>query len=240
MNATLSRKSTELKEPVNFTYKNFAIIIGIYFVLQFIISFSIGIYLGMYYGINDANEISNFLSGPYGLILDALEFFLILTLYKPARDLVKPLWDLSVLKKINTYIFIILGLIVIIGSQYVMLDLLQLETGSNQVQQLGPDSFNNNFLGQIIFILSVALITPIKEELLYRGLICNFLTRRHHVIMGVLVSSLIFGIFHIGFPLTATIMGIVFAILFYRTKSIMPSLILHIVWNVIASFSLLS
>ncbi|MRD22556.1 CPBP family intramembrane metalloprotease, partial [Bacillus thuringiensis] len=49
----------------------------------------------------------------------------------------------------------------------------------------------------------------------------------------------IFGILHGGLLITATIMGMVFAMLYKKTQSIIPSIILHIVWNLLVSISMI-
>ena len=138
------------------------------------------------------------------------------------------------------YIYITIGLIIIGITQYILLNLLNLESSVEQSNQLGASSFNNTLVNQIIFILAVSIITPIKEEVLYRGVLSNLLTERHNFIIGIGLSSFIFGYLHPGFPITAMIMGVVFAYLFYKTKSLFPSIILHILWNLIAGFLLLN
>ncbi len=53
-------------------------------------------------------------------------------------------------------------------------------------------------------------------------------------------SSFIFGILHDGYPITAMMMGIVFAMLYKKTQSIVPSIILHIAWNLLVSISMIA
>lgn len=88
-------------------------------------------------------------------------------------------------------------------------------------------------------MLSVAIITPIKEEILYRGILYRFFEKKYSFLVGIIISSFIFGILHGGFPVTAMIMGIVFAMLYKKTQSIIPSIILHIIWNLLVSISMI-
>ncbi|WP_412097843.1 type II CAAX prenyl endopeptidase Rce1 family protein [Bacillus mycoides] len=47
------------------------------------------------------------------------------------------------------------------------------------------------------------------------------------------MSSVIFGLLHGGLPITAMSMGIVVAILYQKTKSILTGIISHITFNLI-------
>lgn len=135
--------------------------------------------------------------------------------------------------------YLLLGFIVIALAQYVMLELFSFESAGQQRDQLGGETLQNSVIQSIIYVLSVAIITPVKEEVLYRGILYRFLEKKYSFLVGIIISSFIFGIFHGGFPITATIMGIVFAMLYKKTQSIVPSIILHIAWNLLVSISMI-
>jgi membrane protease YdiL (CAAX protease family) len=116
-----------------------------------------------------------------------------------------------------------------------MFDLFSIEDPSQQPDQLGVNNLGGHWFNYLLFYLAVVVFTPLKEELLYRGIIHRFLEVRHHFWIGIIVSSLIFGVLHLGFPITATLMGVVFVILYKLTKSIVPSMILHMLWNAYAA-----
>ncbi|MBQ0141209.1 MAG: CPBP family intramembrane metalloprotease [Prevotellaceae bacterium] len=86
-------------------------------------------------------------------------------------------------------------------------------------------------------ILAIAIIGPAAEEILFRGAICEQMLRSGaKPWTAILVSALIFGIVHLNpaqIPF-ATILGIMFGILYYKTKSLIPSIILHIINNSLA------
>ncbi|MEH7537842.1 YaaC family protein, partial [Bacillus toyonensis] len=109
---------------------------------------------------------------------------------------------------------------------------------AEQQKQLGSLGLQNS-LQSIIYVLSVAIITPVKEEILFRGILYRFLEKKYNFLVGIIISSFIFGILHGGLLITATIMGIVFAMLYKKTQSIIPSIILHIVWNLLVSISMI-
>jgi len=83
------------------------------------------------------------------------------------------------------------------------------------------------------FILFVVLIGPINEELFFRG----FLVKR----IGIISSALLFAILHAGYGSTfgidiiaAFIFGLIAGYIFKKTNSIYPTLLAHVLINLIA------
>ncbi|GAA1645970.1 CPBP family intramembrane glutamic endopeptidase [Actinoplanes couchii] len=84
----------------------------------------------------------------------------------------------------------------------------------------------------VIALLTGALLTPLGEELLFRGVIANALNR-YGWWAGVLLSAAIFALAHginVILPV-AFLVGVLSAILFRRTGSIWPSVLVHVVNN---------
>lgn len=100
------------------------------------------------------------------------------------------------------------------------------------------DAFNvlqSGWLG----ILCVSVLGPILEELLFRGAITKILLEKYSPVKAILISGLIFGIFHIN-PVQvvgAIIMGVVFAWIYYKTKSLVPCILIHILNNSLSVYS---
>src|SRR6266481_382828 len=88
------------------------------------------------------------------------------------------------------------------------------------------------------FIVLV-VVAPVTEELLFRGLILRGFLSRYSVATSVLASALLFGVMH-GNPwqfFSATILGIVFAWWFMRSRSLLPCLVGHSCSNAIVLVS---
>lgn len=86
---------------------------------------------------------------------------------------------------------------------------------------------------QMVFI---AILTPLGEEFLFRGLIVSSLLR-YGVVISVTVSVILFGAAH-GWNLSlvpATLVGITSAVLLIRTGSLWPGVIVHVVNNGVAT-----
>lgn len=100
-----------------------------------------------------------------------------------------------------------------------------------------PDYMEQDFLNlehNPIGILVLCIIAPIAEEYLFRGLMMRKMLKWNispwYAIIG---SSIMFGLIHLN-PAQipgATILGIVMAWMCYRTKSLIPGIIIHITNN---------
>lgn len=90
----------------------------------------------------------------------------------------------------------------------------------------------------IPFIVLIGLLPGIAEELLFRGYVQRRFIDRWGPGMGIAVTSLLFGLFHItphGIAL-ATIIGVWLGVMAYRTGSVVPGMLCHAAinsgWNV--------
>ncbi len=94
------------------------------------------------------------------------------------------------------------------------------------------DTFNllqSGWLG----ILCVALLGPILEELLFRGAITRVLLQKYSPAKAILLSGLIFGIFHLN-PVQVVggiLFGFLFAWIYYKSGSLIPGILIHIINN---------
>lgn len=90
----------------------------------------------------------------------------------------------------------------------------------------------------VIELLSIAVLTGLVEEIVFRGLAISRLKRGMSRGAAIAVSAVIFGLFHgaalaVGY---ATVLGFVFGLLSERHNSILPSVVCHIFFNATAFF----
>ncbi len=87
-------------------------------------------------------------------------------------------------------------------------------------------------ISAIITAFSVSILTPILEELLFRGFILGMLLKCYNEKVAILLSAIIFAIVHepvaIGMAFGG---GLIYGWLRVRTGSIVPSTLTHIFWN---------
>ncbi|WP_416382063.1 CPBP family intramembrane glutamic endopeptidase [Maribacter sp. BPC-D8] len=89
------------------------------------------------------------------------------------------------------------------------------------------------------------LIIPFSEEFFFRNYIQKGLQEKYSPILSIFITSFLFGIIHLtdfiyndgmlelNFYKTfaAFFLGIITGLLFFKSKSVGPPILLHIVWN---------
>jgi len=119
-----------------------------------------------------------------------------------------------------------------------------LEWGGIELADEPSPLFAPSHLDQLpLALIAVAIIGPLAEELLFRGLLLDWLRRRVPTWGAVVVVSLLFSLAH-GIAITSGIagwlqfayrvlMGIIAAVLAVRFRSLRPSFVFHATINLI-------
>lgn len=82
----------------------------------------------------------------------------------------------------------------------------------------------------------IVIAAPILEEFIFRGIMLDGLLKQYSPVTSILVSSALFGLVHLN-PwqfITGFIIGIFSGWVYYRSKSLMPSIIIHVCANLTA------
>ena len=93
-----------------------------------------------------------------------------------------------------------------------------------------------NFENIWLSILVMALLPAVFEEVLFRGVIFNSFNQTYGKTIGVLISALIFGIYHMNWiqGVFAFILGLMLAYVYIKSGSLYVPIILHFINNLIA------
>jgi len=91
----------------------------------------------------------------------------------------------------------------------------------------------------VILILGVGIIAPIVEELIFRGFVFARLRSVFSIWSAIIIQAIFFAVFHgniiqISY---AFFIGIILGILVYKSNSLYPAIILHILNNTMSVFS---
>ena len=103
-----------------------------------------------------------------------------------------------------------------------------------------PDFINEAFeelsISPIILILSVAVVAPIYEEIIFRGILLKGMAKKINPTIALVASSLIFALVHMNIPqgINAFLLGMVIGSIYLRTGSIYLSIFAHFVNNFLA------
>lgn len=134
--------------------------------------------------------------------------------------------------KVNPAI-ILWGLVMLCATTLViepLLDLLPSELLDMLNQQMGKGGW---------MMLTAVAMAPLCEEILFRGILQDSLTRKFGPWRGILIASAIFGVVHIvpQQVINAFFVGIVLGYIYYRTQSLIPVIIIHALNNAISYFT---
>ena len=91
------------------------------------------------------------------------------------------------------------------------------------------------------------IVGPILEELVYRGVLMTSFFEKSKFYLDCLLSAVMFSVAHLfsyGVSLEVfknyAFLGLILAILFRKTRSIYPSILVHMAWNIYLSWHLIA
>lgn len=105
-----------------------------------------------------------------------------------------------------------------------------------------PDfSLNGSVLFNTFTFISVVILAPIFEELIFRGMILNALTK-YNKMFAIIVTSLLFGLLHLNITqaIPAFFMSLVLCYMYVQTDSILVTILAHAGNNLLVLMSVYS
>ena len=107
------------------------------------------------------------------------------------------------------------------------------------------DELSNEFQGlsrNLLGAFTISILAPLLEEVMFRGAIQGYIIRKLRTPwVAIVVASLVFGLFHMN-PIQvvyATLLGVVFGWIYYRTGSLMSVIVGHVLNNSIATLTMI-
>lgn len=85
----------------------------------------------------------------------------------------------------------------------------------------------------LVVLLGIVILPPLVEEVLFRGVFVERFTVKWSLRVAIAVSAVFFGIMHVD-PVGAGAFGIVTALLYVRTGSLWPGILIHFTNNLVA------
>lgn len=92
-------------------------------------------------------------------------------------------------------------------------------------------------------LVSIVILAPLVEELVFRYAAINILSRKFNKIGCILISSLFFSIMHFDFPFVFGyfLIGLVLSTIYVRTNRLLVSFVVHVSMNlIVVMFQVLS
>jgi membrane protease YdiL (CAAX protease family) len=170
-------------------------------------------------------------------LLQLLVLLLFISKYEPAKNLLSSAFNFRALKKLSTYIYLLLFYALNIVLNSLILTHLFPDATTQQASALNLDVLKQY---RILLIIGSAIFIPIFEEIIFRGIILRFFSERFPFWIAAIGTSLLFGIAHtysLGIMVATFLMGLLMAILCKRTNSIIPAILFHMMNNTLAFLS---
>jgi membrane protease YdiL (CAAX protease family) len=88
------------------------------------------------------------------------------------------------------------------------------------------------------FMVSALFIAPVFEELFFRGILLRGLLGNYDAVVSIVLSALLFGIFHMNGPqfVNAFLLGFILGYVYYSTRSLMLCVAIHAMNNGLAFY----
>ncbi|MDR6719296.1 CPBP family intramembrane glutamic endopeptidase [Paenibacillus sp. 2003] len=164
------------------------------------------------------------------IIFQVIAYATFLSLSKRFRCFTSGMLNLKVDIK-QTVIYVFTGLVLFSISSLLLLG-FGIGSDESQRENLNLDQLSQalNFQN-IIMTVAIIVVIPFYEELLFRGLLFTTIYNKYGFAWSIIISSLIFGFLHSDLFVLTTIYGFVFNYIFLKTKSLIPGIMLHMIWN---------
>ncbi|MBE6886167.1 MAG: CPBP family intramembrane metalloprotease, partial [Ruminococcaceae bacterium] len=103
------------------------------------------------------------------------------------------------------------------------------------VPNLPEPAVPTDLLGQILYLVSIAVFPAILEEVAFRGILMQSL-RRHGDIFALIFSSVVFGFFHLNFAQApfAMVVGAIMGYITLKAGSLIPAILIHFCNNLLS------
>ena len=133
-----------------------------------------------------------------------------------------------------------------VGFGLILTNLIMKSLEGTQILQNALDLMENAFSGQgtiygLVVLLVVVIGAPLVEALLFRGVLFEELDRVVSRKTTIILTALIFGIYHFNILQTpnTVVMGLVLAFAYQRTRSIKAPIIIHATNNILATIPII-
>ena len=131
---------------------------------------------------------------------------------------------------------LVVSVLLVFASMFALNILVQCFSLEN-ILEVQFDALSHTFVGAI----TISVFAPLLEEVLFRGAIQGYMMRHFKPWTAIICSALVFGLIHMN-PVQvvyATLLGVIFGWIYYRTGSLLPVILGHVLNNSVATISLL-
>lgn len=131
--------------------------------------------------------------------------------------------------RLGTYWFVVAGLLVVqflFSLAAILVTELVAPWLSESVAGLGEGNL-------VLALIGIVVLPPLVEEIVFRGVLVERFTVKWRVSVAVLLSAAFFGVLHAD-PVGAAMFGVITGLLYLRTGSLWPGIVIHAANNLVA------
>ena len=136
--------------------------------------------------------------------------------------------ELNTFKKVNKktifHITLVLTIFRLLYDAFILPIILRIPESDTLIQ--AEQNLNSSF---IYLILSVCIIAPIIEEVIFRGIILNGMLKRYNPSTAIIISSLLFALIHgnLHQEINAFLLALIIGCIYYKTHSLYLTIYCH-------------
>ena len=208
------------------------VIVGLFIATTIAVSFPVAMVSLIAKGLAiDSPQLNAWMTVVSTVLCYAILFFIINQIFGKST-ISKPLFED---KQIDWVVYILI-LLAIVSLAIVLEPLSTLLLKLLPMPTFFEDIFNKAFTPTVSTFIMVVVIAPFGEEILMRGVILRGLLTSMSPTKAIVWSSLLFAIIHLNpwQALPAFIIGLFLGWMYYKTRSIWPSIFIHLVNNLLA------
>lgn len=168
------------------------------------------------------------------LLYSIMLIFFIFALKKPFKEIKQSYFDLQNSNMPIKVLFIVIANCLFTATIFFVLAYFSNVFNLNFDLSLFGIISLNDYYGIIMYLISIVILSPIVEELLFRGVILRKLNVNFEfsIKRAVIISSILFGLCHnFGGILSAILFGICMSFLYIKSKNILIPIFAHCLNN---------
>lgn len=141
---------------------------------------------------------------------------------------------LSIKLSRNSFVWILIGIVAVFFAQAIG-SILDKSIFHLTTQSVNTSSNIESVAISPLALISIVILAPLVEELVFRYAAINILNRKFNKIGCIIVSSVFFSIMHFDFPFVFGyfLIGLVLAAIYVRTNRLLVSFVIHATMNLI-------
>ncbi|HDR8483057.1 TPA: CPBP family intramembrane metalloprotease, partial [Bacillus cereus] len=134
----------------------------------------------------------------------------------------------------NSFVWILIGIVAVFLAQTIG-SILDKSIFHLTTQSVNTSSNIEAAALSPLALISIVILAPLVEELVFRYAAINILNRKFNKIGCILISSVFFSIMHFDFPFVFGyfLIGLVLAAIYVRTNRLLVSFVIHATMNLI-------